>query len=127
TGAATRFTTFFAWNLNGGFHPAEGFFERDLEVETQVAAAHGPPASSPSAAKAEEVTEDVGEVAEDVRVHPRSTLRGTCHGGMTKLVVPRTFVRIGEHRVGLGRFLELLLSLGIVLIAIGMMLQRKLA
>ena len=46
---------------------------------------------------------------------------------MTQLVVARTFVRVGQHRVGLGRFLEFILGLRIALIAIGMMLQREFA
>jgi hypothetical protein len=46
---------------------------------------------------------------------------------MAESIVQAAFLRIGEHRVGLGRLLERLLRLVISGIAVGMMLQRKLA
>src|SRR5687768_4134403 len=45
---------------------------------------------------------------------------------MPKTVVARSFLRITEHAIGFGGFLELLFGLGITGIFIGMMLYCKL-
>ena len=47
--------------------------------------------------------------------------------GVAEAVVGRPLVGVGEDRVGLGRFLELLLGVLVARIAVGMVLQRQLA
>ena len=47
--------------------------------------------------------------------------------GVAEAVVQRPLLAIGEHGVGLGRFLEFLFRLPVAGVAIGMVLQRELA
>ena len=46
---------------------------------------------------------------------------------MAEAIVARALVGVGQHRVGLGRFLELLLGGLVAGIAVGVVLQRELA
>ena len=49
------------------------------------------------------------------------------HAGMAEPIVEAALLRVGEHGVGFGRLLERLLGLVIPRVAVGMVLQRKLA
>ena len=53
--------------------------------------------------------------------------RAAVHAGVAEAVVDAALVAIGEDRVRLGGFLEALLRLLVVGIAVGMVLQRELA
>ena len=46
---------------------------------------------------------------------------------MAEAIVERALVAVGEHGIGLGRFLELLLGVVVARVAIGVVLQRQLA
>ena len=122
-----------ARNLNRRLGARRGFFEGDLEVVAQVRSAlraAAAPAAAEHVAEAERVAEtreDVGEVGENRRVEagaaPTRRSRRRDRSGRT---APR-FSAIGEHRVRFGRFLEALLGVAIVRVAIGVVLQRELA
>ena len=53
--------------------------------------------------------------------------RGAADAGVAEAVVEPALLRVGEDRVGLGRFLERFLGLVVAGIAVGMVLQRQLA
>ena len=97
----------FARNLDRRLGAGERLLERDLEIEAQVGAARRAAAAA-AAAEPEEVAEDVGEVREDVGVEARARPARARHAGVAESVVARALVGVGEHGVGLGRFLELL-------------------
>ncbi len=103
------------------------FLEGQLEVVPQV----GPAAwsAAPSAgAEPEEVAEDVAEVGENRGVEAcASETAGSPEAGMAVGVVALALVGVREDAVGLRRFLELLLRLGIAGVAVGMQLQCELA
>ncbi len=111
--------------------PSRRLLERDLEVVAQVGAAlrsAAPPPAAEHVAEAEDVAEpaeDVLEAGEDGGIE---AARGrAAETGVTEAVVHVALVGVGEDRVGLGRFLELLFGCLVAGIAIGMVLQRQLA
>src|SRR5205814_3899830 len=107
------------------------FLEADLEVVAEIGAAlrSAAPAPAEEIAEAEHVAENVGEVAElgeDGRIEPGAAAGGRAHARMAEAIVGRTFVRVREHRVRLGGFLESLFGRVIAGIAIGMVFERQL-
>ena len=106
--------------------------ERDLEVVTQVRAALAAPAPPPAPAArraeqlAEQIVEDVGEAAEVAEVEAGHAALGA-DAGEAEAVVGAPLLRVGEHRVGLGRLLEALLGVRIAGVAVGVVLERELA
>ena len=105
--------------------------ERDRQVVTQIGAPARPP---PLPARSEDVPEpeNVPEVAEDVvEVAERGRIEAGAPGAgdsrVTELVVARPLVRIGEHAVRLGGFLEAFLRGRVVRIPVRVVLQRQLA
>ena len=116
-GAVAGLAVFLPRNLNGGFGAARRFLEADLEVVAQVGAALRPAAPAAAAAEqiaeAEHVAEDVGEVAElgeDRRIEPGAAARRDADAGVAEAIVEAALLCVGEDRVRLGRFLELLLG-----------------
>ena len=95
--------------------------ERDLEVVSQVRAllrSATAPAAAEDVAKAEEIAQaaqDVFEAGERGRIE--AALRA--HSGVAKAIIGPALLRIGEYRVGLGGFLEVLLGVLAALIAVG--------
>ena len=63
-----------------------------------------------TAAEAEDVAQDVGEVGEDRGIEPAEAA-GAAHALVAEAVVARPLLGVGEHRVGLGGLLEALLGL----------------
>ena len=59
--------------------------------------------------------------------NPPAPRAGRADAGVAEAVVHAPLLRVGEHRVGLGRFLELLLGLLVAGIAVGVVLERELA
>ena len=79
------------------------------------------------AAESEDIAEDVAELREDVfRIGEASSAHAR-RIGSAEAVIVGTALRIAEHIVGLGRFLELLLRFGIVRVVVGVILQRQFA
>jgi hypothetical protein len=122
--AIAGFARLFAWNLDRGFGARKRFFERDLEVVAQIGAARRTGATA-AAAEAEEVAEDVREVAE--RFGIEATTAGARDAGHAEPVVPRAFLGVAEHGIRLGGFLEFFFGGGVALIAVRMMLEREFA
>src|SRR5215469_16415847 len=117
-----------ALKLDRFFGAARRFLEFDFEIVTEVVAAAR--ARSSAAAACEEIAEDVGEdfleaLAEiETTEAARSTLR-SLEGGVTKSIVLRAPIRIGQNLVGLVDLLEALLGFLVAGIAIGMELDRE--
>ena len=82
------------------------------------------PRAASRAAEAEEVAEDVGEIGEAFGTRP---LRRAGDAGMAEVIVPGALVRVAEHAVGFGGFLERGFRRMVAGIAIGMMFERELA
>ena len=103
--------------------------EGDLEVVAQIgAAARAGAAAAEGVAETEDVAEpaeDVAEVGEHRRVEALAA--ALVHAGVAEAIVGGALVAVGEDRVGLGRFLELLLGRVVARVAIGVVLERQLA
>src|SRR5690606_23551780 len=121
--AVTRLARLTARNLDAGLGAARGFLERDFEVVAQVGAALRSPAGAGAAedvAHAEDVAETaegVCEAGEDGGIEAGAGCRS--EPGMTEAVVHPPLVGIGQHRIRLGRFLELFLGFLAAGIAVG--------
>ena len=125
----TGFARFVTRNLDRCFHALCRLGEGDLEVVAEIGAALRPAAAAPPP-EAEEVAdaaEDVVELGEDRRIESSGTARGAGHGCVAEPIVARALIRVGQHRIRLGRLLERVLGGLIARIAVGMILQRELA
>jgi hypothetical protein len=93
-----------------------GLLERDLEVVAQVGTAENRRAAAAPAAEdlAEDVAEDVAEAAHAARAGRHLRI----DTGVAELIVGRAPVAIRQNLVGLLRFLEVLLGLRILGIAV---------
>ncbi len=94
--------------------PGEHVRQLDLEVVAEVGAAlaAAPPAARAGALAeevAEEIVEDVGEVAEVAEVGPGAAGSSRADASEPEAVVGAPLLRIREHGVGFGGFLEALL------------------
>jgi hypothetical protein len=101
--------------------------ERVLEIGAAAQArATATPTAPPSTSEAEQVPEPIGEVAEDLVgvVEPGSIRRRAAL--RAEAIVGRALVRIREHAVRLGGFLELRLRGRVVRIAVRVMLGASL-
>ncbi len=115
-----------------GLGGAEGrLLEAQLQVVAQVSAARRTAAAGVAPAKAEHIAEDVAELGEDVvdilEAGPAGAAPGAAEALVAEAVVDLALLGIGEHLVGLGRFLKAGLRIGIVWITIGMELHGELA
>src|SRR4029453_15520221 len=118
-----------AGKLDRRFSAARGFLERDLEIVAEVRALLRSTASSVAAehiSEAEQIAQPPGDVLEAgeggwIEAALRADAR------MAEAIVGGALLRIGQHRVRLGRLLEMLLGVLAALIAVGMVLERKLA
>ena len=130
-GAAAGIAGFVAADAYGFFNSENGFLEFQFEVFAKIGAAlHAGAALAPAAAasedvEAEEVAEDVMEIVEDGLVEAASAV--AADGGMAEAVVGGAFVGVGEHGIGFGRFLELLLGFRVAGVAVGVVLHGELA
>src|SRR4051812_1369789 len=129
--AAARVARFLARKLDRGFRLLGGFHEGDLEVVPQIGAALRPAATTAGTedvAEAEDIsetTEDVLEAGEDRRIEAARCR--AAKPGVPEAVVHVPLVGVCEHRVRLGRLLELLFGRLVAGIAVGVVLQRQLA
>src|SRR6185436_511684 len=106
-------------NLDVGLDALRCLLELDFEVVAKISAALRAGATVAAAEP-----EDVAEAAELRRIEP---LRAVADAGVTEAIVAGALVAVAEHRVSLGRFLELLFGRLVARVAIGMELQRQLA
>jgi hypothetical protein len=102
-----------------------GLQQRDLDLNGDVSPLDGP--GSPAAAAAEGIAAE--ERLEDVREGAEPVAAGSEPAGGEAVpavpVVDRPALGIGEHLIGLGRGLELLLGLGIVVVHVGVQLAGQ--
>ena len=108
-----------------GLEAVRRLLERDFEVVAQVGAAED--VGSAAARAAEDLAEDVAEhVAETgARAGPRR--RRGVDAGVAVLVVGRALLRVGQDLVGFLRFLEVLLGIRVIRIAVRMPFHGELA
>ena len=138
--AGSRAATGLAGHIFGHFYLLFAAFvnllECELHLDAQIASTHGgatmpllPTAKtseSRETATAEEIAEQVAEMREYV-VHIHVAGATSLEGSVAELVVFCLFVRVAQHIVGLSSLLELLLSLFVAGIAVGMVLQGQFA
>ncbi len=102
-----------------------GFLEGNGQIEPQVGATTGTPRSPASETK--DVAEDVAEVAENI-VEARETREsGVPNAFVSETIVGPSLLVIRKNAIGLRGFLESLLRVGIVRVAVGVMLDGELA
>src|ERR1043166_8558466 len=97
-GPAAGIARLFARNLDRRLGARERFLERDLEVVAQIGAALRTATAAASA-------EDVAEPRERARIE--SARADAADAGMAEPIVGGALFPIAEHRVRLGRLLEL--------------------
>src|SRR5260370_40981602 len=112
-------------------HAEPRFFELQRQVLPQIGAALHTAAPPPAAARAENVSEEfaknVAEVLKHSRVESAARRESATHSGVTKAVIERSFLGVGEDGVRFAHLLELLLGVGIVRVPVRMQLQSKFA
>ncbi len=102
-----------------------GFLKGDPHTGAQIGPLHGTVARAPAAASAKKVTEQITENIAEIRtaeIKPARTARAALEGGMAKLVILASLVRITQNRISLGCFLELRLRFRISRVYIRMIL-----
>lgn len=113
------------------FYAECGFFKFDAYVFAQIgatlcASTSARTASAEEIAKPEELTKDVAKILED-RCVESATSRGVAYSGVTEAVVHFALLCVREHGIGLAALLKLFFRIRVVRIAVGVVLQRKLA
>ena len=121
---------FLPGNLQRCLGAFRGFFEGDLEIVAEVCTALR--TASPSAAEGVAEPEDVSEPAEDVleageRVGIEASGRRAAEPGVPEAVVHVPLVRVHEHGIRLGGFLEVVFGALVPGIAVGVIFERELA
>ena len=115
---------------------AVNLFKCQLDLDTKIGAAQHTPCRTATTAEtckacaetaAKQVAEDTSKLREDV-VHIHTTLTVcSVDTGMAELIVACFLVRIAQHIISLGSFLELLLSFLVARIAVRVILQGQFA
>jgi hypothetical protein len=107
--------------------PERGLLERDLELVLEVALVALADSEDSEKVAEDAVDGDVADVDESAREGaPGSEGRAGLLGAVTQAVVERATVLVGEHLVGQVDLLEALVGGRVALIAVGMVLGRKL-
>jgi len=119
-------------NRDFRFRPEVRFLELEREVLAKVGAAlhaiaAAATASSEDVAEAEELAEDVAEILENGRIESCALRCRAAQSGVTVAVVNGTLFGVGEYGIRLTDFLELLLGIRVVWIAVRMVLKSELA
>jgi hypothetical protein len=105
-----------------------GFLELESEILAQIGAALCARTAPPPehVAKTEEVAEDIVKIIEHCGVES-AVARTAGNSRVTKAIVARALLAVGENGIGFAAFLEAFLGRRIVGIAVRMVLQRELA
>ncbi len=90
----------------------------------RAAAAAAGPEDVTEAERVPQAGKDIGEVGEDCRIEARPSPRAA-DAGMAESVVEAALLVVGQHGIGLGRFLEELFRLCVAGVPIRMVLQRE--
>jgi hypothetical protein len=128
----TFFARFVPSNGHARFFAEECLFELESKIFPQIGAALHP-AATPSAStpeqvsEAEELAKDIAEILKYGRIDTGRSASRTPEPRMPIPVVNRALLRIGEHGVGLAHFFKLFFGVRIIRVAVGMVLQSKLA
>jgi hypothetical protein len=105
------------------------FFERDLQVESQVGAAGGASAlvgAPAKSAETEKVAEEIFEVRENRRGEVRAPATRGTYASVPELIVGGPLLRVGKHGVGFSDFLEFFLCfLFVFRVAVRMVLHGE--
>ena len=113
------------------FHAEESFLKFESQVFAKIRAAlYSAAAASTTAehiAKTKELAEDVAEILEHTGIESGALRSCAAEPGMSIAVVHGPFFGVGEDGVGFADFFEPLLRVRIIGIAVGVVLQRKLA
>jgi hypothetical protein len=106
-------------------------FKFESEILTQIGAALNAAATASATAKhiaeAEKLAEDVAEILEYRGIKPGTGGRRAADAGVAESVVSCALVSVSQDSIGFADFLELLLSIRIVGIPVGVILERELA
>ena len=125
-----RVTGLVARNLDGGLGSPGGFVEGNLEIVPEVRAAlrSAAPRAAEEIAESEHVSEAAENVLEAVEYCGVEAARGgAAKAGVPEAVVHVALVAVGQHRVRLGGFLELVFSFLAAGIAVRVELEGKLS
>src|SRR5262245_5185748 len=122
--ARARLAPLQARHLDLRLEPGGRVLEGDLQLVLEILAARGARAAAAPPAPGEEVLEDVLEEGAEARV---AEARADARSGRPEAVEMGTLVGIRQHGVRLVDFLEFLLGLLVVPVAVGMELHRELA
>jgi len=102
-----------------------------MQVFAQIGSALGSTAPSPAlpehVAKSKNVAKDIAEILEDCGIESRRATARTAKPGVSKAVIQRSLLTVGQNRVSLGDLLELIFRLRIIGISVRMVRHRKLA
>jgi len=114
------------------FRAEYSLVEFEGDIFPQVGAALGSAASTRARApkeiaKSKKVTEDVLEILKHTGIKTRTRSCAAAHPSMAEAVVERALFRVGQHGIGFGDLFEFFLSLRLVGIAVGVILQRQFA
>lgn len=131
TGTLTILAGLMAADRDFLFHAKESFLKFESQVFAQISPAlHSAAAASAAAehiAESEEFAEDVAEVLEHTGIESGALRSCAAESGMAKAVIDGPFLRVGENGVSFADLFEPLLRIRIIGIAVGMVLERKLA
>jgi hypothetical protein len=112
-------------------HAEESFLKFESQVFAEIGAAlySAAAASAPAEriAETEEFAEDVTEILEHTGIESSALRSCAAEPGVAIAVVDGSFFGVGENCVGFANFFESLLRVRIIGIAVGVVLQRKLA
>jgi hypothetical protein len=113
------------------FHAEESFLEFEGHVFAEIGAALNPAAAASTTAEhiaeTEELAEDVAEILEHTGIESGALRSCAAQSGVAIAVVNRSLFGVGEDGVSFADFFEPLLRVRIIRIAVGVVLQRKLA
>ena len=112
-------------------HPEECLLKFEGQVFAEIGTAlHSAAAASATAegiAKTKEFPEDVAEILEHTGIESGALRSCAAESGVAIAIVDGSFFRVGENRVSFADFFEPLLRVRIIGIAVGVVLERKLA
>src|SRR5260370_1449603 len=119
-----------AGNLDLDTHSSNGILQGNFQVVAQIfatlraRASPAPPRASKQIAQSEKIAQDIAEVGEGRGIEAWRTAEAL-QTLMPIAVVSGTLLRVAEHAIGFGGFLELFLRFLIVGVPVGMEFERQ--
>jgi hypothetical protein len=125
------FAGFVAADRDARLGSKDGFLKLDGDVFAKIRAtlnaATAAAAATERISESEELAKDFAEVLEHRGIETRAGSGRVTDASMAEAVIERALFGVGKNAVGLGNFLEALLRIRIVGIAVGMVLHGELA